>query len=63
MTAERIREIRRKLFMTQKEFARVLGVHWISVSDWERNNETPSLKNQKKIFELCKENNIKIEDE
>lgn len=60
MTGEKIREIRRKLFMTQREFSEKIGVHCKVVSDWERNNETPSLRNQKKIFDLCKENGIEI---
>lgn len=60
MTAEKIKEIRLKLFMTQKEFADKLGVHYMVVSNWERNKEIPHLRNQKKIFELCKENGIEV---
>ena len=31
MTGEKIREIRRKLFMTQKEFSEKIGVHYMGI--------------------------------
>lgn len=54
MTGEKIREIRISLFMTQREFAKELGVHYVAVSDWENGKVVPSLRHQKKINELAK---------
>lgn len=34
--------LRRQLMMTQAQFAALLGVHWITVSKWERRLLTPS---------------------
>lgn len=55
MTGEQIKEIRIKLFMTQREFSETIGVHHITVSDWENGKVKPSLRHQKKINELAKE--------
>lgn len=60
MTSERIKYIRIKLFMTQELFAKELKVHVATVKSWEQDISIPSLKNQKKIFELCKKYGINI---
>lgn len=60
MNGKKLREIRKKLFMTQDDLAKVLGVHWGTISEWERDVRNIGLKNQKKIFDLCKENNIEV---
>lgn len=52
MTGIEIKDIRRSLFMTQHEFAKKIGVHFITVSDWENGKRNPSLKHLKKIIEL-----------
>jgi DNA-binding transcriptional regulator YiaG len=36
MTGEELRAIRHRLKMTQKQFAKALGRHYITISDWER---------------------------
>ena len=36
MTGEEMRAIRHRLKMTQVQFASALGVHEITISDWER---------------------------
>ena len=58
MTGKKIKEIRVAMLMTQREFADALGVHPITLSDWEIGDRVPSLRNQRKIVELCKKNNI-----
>lgn len=52
MTGAEIKEIRRSLFMTQQEFAKKIGVHLVTVSDWENGKRNPSLKHLKIITEL-----------
>lgn len=61
MKGNSIKQVRTQLFMTQLEFAKVIGVHTIVVSQWERGIRNPSLRHQKAIIDLCKENGIKIE--
>lgn len=58
MTAEQVRKIRKKLFLTQAEFAKILGVNKNTVCNWETNDFSPSIKMQKKIYQICQENNI-----
>lgn len=60
MNGIKIRELRHKLFMTQAEFGKLLDVSEQTIRLWELNKKVPHLRNQKKIFELCKENGINI---
>lgn len=53
-----IRNIRRKAFMTQDEFAKQIGVSVSAVRTWEQGVSKPSLKTLKKIVEFCKRNGI-----
>ena len=54
-----IREIRRKLLLTQTEFAKAIEMSLSAVQTWEEKGMMPSLKAQRKILELCKKNGIK----
>lgn len=42
MTGIEIKELRRKLKMTQQQLADVLGVHRVTVAEWEINHKKPS---------------------
>lgn len=55
-----IREIRRKLLLTQTEFAEAIGMSMSSVQKWEENGQRPSLNTQRKIIYLCKKNGINV---
>jgi len=59
---EKIKEVRLKLFMSQEEFAKALGVSYASVNRWEQGKCKPTYKAQKAFIELCKKNNIKIDN-
>ena len=59
---ELTKELRDKLILTQQEFAKLLGVSFASVNRWENGTFEPSIKVKRKIVELCKENNINVED-
>jgi len=41
MTAKEIQKLRKKLRLTQKEFAGRLGLDAITISRWERNEQRP----------------------
>ena len=59
---ELTKELRDKLILTQQEFAKLLGVSFASVNRWENGKFETSIKVKRKIVELCKENNINVED-
>lgn len=54
-----IKAIRTSAYMTQEKFAKAIGVHINSVRAWEQGKNKPSLTQQGKIAEFCKEHNIK----
>lgn len=62
MIGKQVKRIRKKLFMTQERFAELLGVSKTTVNNWEKGRYEPNLQTQEKIFNLCKEKNIKWED-
>lgn len=55
-----IKELRRKLFMTQEEFAKVLGVSYASINRWENGAHEPTMKIKRKLRSLFNEYDIKI---
>ena len=57
-----VKELRLKLILTQQEFADLLGVSFASINRWESGRHEPTIKVKRKIVELCKKNNIKLED-
>ena len=61
MNKEQIKKIRKKLIITQIEFAEVLGVSQMTVYKWENGKASPTPRHIKKIVEVCKQNNIDIE--
>lgn len=57
-----VREIRYKLIITQEELAVLLGVSYASINRWETGKHEPTTKIKRKIVELCKANDIDLED-
>ena len=55
-----IKKIREKLFLTQTEFADLIGVSFETVNRWENGKFNPSMKLKKKIHEICQKNNIDL---
>ena len=56
-----IKRIRQRLFLTQKEFADILGVAFSTVNRWESGRSKPNLKAMKSINTFCVDNNITYE--
>ena len=56
--ADAIKELRKKLILTQTEFAELLGVSFQSINRWEKGKHEPTIKIRRKIVEICKANNI-----
>lgn len=57
-----VKELRDKLIMTQQEFAEYIGVSLASINRWETGTNKPTTTAKRRIVELCKENNIKLEE-
>lgn len=55
---EKIKELRKKMLLTQTEFADLLGVSLASVSRWELGENEPTMKIKRKIKELFEMNKI-----
>lgn len=57
-----VKDLRDTLIITQKELAVLLGVSYASINRWETGKHEPTTKIKRKIVELCKQNNINMED-
>lgn len=60
---EAIKKLRKKLILSQGEFAELLGVSCQSINRWENGKHEPTIKVKRRIVELCKDNNIYLETE
>lgn len=58
-----IKKLRKKLLLTQSEFAELLGVKLVTVSRWESGKFEPTMSVKRKLRELFEKNNIEIEVE
>lgn len=58
-----IKKLRKKLLLTQNEFAELLGVTLVTVSRWESGKFEPTMRVKRKLRELFEKNNIEIEVE
>lgn len=55
-----IKVLRKKLILSQEEFAKLLGVSFVSVNRWENGHHEPTIKVKRKIVQLLKDNNIEV---
>lgn len=60
--AEAVKALRKKMIMSQMEFADYLGVSFGTVNRWEDNRFTPTIKAKRKLAPLFKKYNIQVED-
>ena len=58
-----VKKLMDKLILSQEEFADYLGVSFASINRWENGRHEPTIKVKRKIVQLCKENNIMMEDD
>ena len=52
--------IRIKAMLSQKEFAKEIGVSITTISKWELGKCKPSFRQQRKIVDFCKTNGIEV---
>jgi len=57
-----VKELRLKLILSQQELADLLNVSFASINRWETGKHEPTIKIKRKIVQLCKENNIDLEE-
>ena len=50
--ASRLKELRKKHGLTQKEIAKLIGISQSSYSNWENGNTEPSLENVVRLAKL-----------
>jgi len=55
---ENIKLIREELGLKQKEFAEVIGVTDITISNWEKSIHGPNIQAQRTLGKFCEDNNI-----
>lgn len=55
-----IKKLRKKMLLTQTEFAKELGVSIASVARWELGDNEPTMKTKRKLSQLFKENGIEV---
>lgn len=58
--SEAIKELRKKLILSQTEFADLLGVSFQSINRWERGKHEPTLKVKRKLVAFFKNYGIDI---
>lgn len=64
--SETIKQTRKKLFMSQEDFATSIHVSVATINRWENGRSKPNLTAMKSIKVFCEENNLpfdKIENE
>lgn len=58
--SEFIKDVRRKLELSQQQLAQALNVNYTTVNRWENKHVVPSNLAQKSFFDLCESNFISI---
>ena len=56
-----IKKLRKRLLMTQTEFAQFLGVSFATINRWEQGQFEPTMKLKRKLAPLFRENEIEVE--
>lgn len=56
--ADKVKEVRKKLNLSQEKLAARLGVSFSTVNRWEKGHSYPSYMAQSHFESLCKENGI-----
>lgn len=58
--AELTKKLRSKLILTQSEFGELLGVSFTTVCRWETGKYEPTMKQKRRLVELCKEYDVEL---
>lgn len=58
--SEKVKTVRARLMLTQKELAERIGVSFATVNRWESKGMEPQFLSRKKFDAFCKENRIEF---
>lgn len=58
-----IMRLRKKLLLTQSEFAELINVSFAAVNRWENGHNEPTIKMKRNIKKLCIKNGIEFDSE
>ena len=59
--SEAIKTLRKKLILSQTEFAKLLGVSYATVNRWESGHFVPTIKSKRKLALYFKKYKIEID--
>ena len=59
---DKVKYVRKKLYLSQQMMAQELGVAFATVDRWESGRCHPNYKAQKAFAEFCKANGIEVEE-
>ena len=57
-----ILEIRKRLNASQEDLAKMIGISYATVNRWENGHSRPNKAAQLRLYDICKERNIDLED-
>ena len=57
-----ILEIRNRLNASQEDLARMIGISYATVNRWENGHSQPNKAAQLRLYDICKERNVDLED-
>lgn len=60
--ARKIREYRKRKFISQQELAKILGVSNVTVCRWKTGRYEPDMETKKKLVALFNEIGMKLDD-
>lgn len=62
LLAEKVKYVRKKLYISQTALAEALGVSFTTVNRWENSKTTPNLMLEGKFIDFCKSKGIEFEE-
>ena len=60
MFLEKVKFVRKKLYLSQTALAKAIGVSFPTINRWENGHTIPNLVLQAKFEDFCKENDIQF---
>lgn len=60
--ADKVRQVRMKLYMSQSQLAKELGVSFAAVNRWKNQNIEPQIASLGKFNDFCQKNGIQFKD-
>lgn len=53
-----VKKLRKKLILSQTEFAELLGISFETINRWENGKYEPTIKMKRELTKLCKKNKV-----